>query len=1157
MIDADVRALITSLIAGAGTVTSVGMSMPAIFSVSGSPVTTTGTLAATLANQSANRVWAGPTSGGAAAPTFRALVAADIPSLSSVYQPRDADLDTWATLTPSANAQSLVTAANYSAMRTLLSLVPGTDVQAYDSDLTTIAGLTPTTDNFIVSVASAWASRTPAQVKTTLSLNNVDNTSDATKNAAVAALTNKDLTSGTNTFPTFNQNTTGSAAKWTTARNLAGNSVDGSANVAFANKFIVQGTADAGLSAAQFLGALGTGIVKNTTTTGVLSIAVAGDFPTLNQNTTGSAATLTTPRAIYGNNFDGSAALAQIIASTYGGTGNGFTKFSGPATSEKTFTLPNSNATLLYSGGALGTPSSGDLTNATNLPVASGISGLGANVATFLATPSSANLASAITDETGSGSLVFATTPTIVSPTLTNVTIMEYDGLGTTMNPAAYILNGTAAAAGAQQISPAVYWEGQGWKTNATAGSQSVQFTAHVLPIQGAANPTGKWILSKDVNATGTKTEVLSVDTSGNIIATGTLAASNFSGSSSGANTGDQTNIIGNAATATALQNARTIGGVSFNGTANITVASATGGFTISGGDLALGANNLTMTGSLGATGARLTKGWFTDLQVTNAIAGSITGNAATVTTNANLTGDVTSSGNATTIGANKVTLGMLATLAANSVIGNSTGSTATPTAVSMLTTATASSVALRDANANLSVANILEGYTTTATAAGTTVLTVSSNSDQYFTGSSTQTVTLPVAATLVNGQSWWLTNISTGVVTVNTSGGNLLATMPARTQAIVQCVNTAGGTGTASWSVTFIGDWTATARNAPTVPYLSISMPADTAIATTTESIGVNFAAGTRTWVDGTTILQREHVFAAPTYNKTTTSATFTTAVNVDIADPVAGSGVTITNNYGLRAANVLFTGVIKAGSTPTTLTDSAGKILSAALNTVGIAQGGTNAASFGTTNGIDYFDGTKLTNNANVTWTTPYVQVAGLTNAGFAAFASNSTSSQFVLGNAALTKHWAMYETEGASGQQGSFKILDYVAVVDKLEITTTGNVILGGSTATRATTQPTNAIVIPNGTAPVGARTNAVDLYATAGELRVMDAGGTATLLSPHDEDNYWIYDSEDTMTGETLRIDVEKLLRFVNDHFGLDFVKGNMIRKRTDKFGANTN
>lgn len=105
-----------------------------------------------------------------------------------------------------------------------------------------------------------------------------------------------------------------SAPKWATARNLAGNSVDGSGNVAFANKFIVQGTADSGLSGAQFLGALGTGIVKNTTTTGVLSIAVAGDFPTLNQNTTGSAATLTTPRAINGVNFDGSAAITVTAA---------------------------------------------------------------------------------------------------------------------------------------------------------------------------------------------------------------------------------------------------------------------------------------------------------------------------------------------------------------------------------------------------------------------------------------------------------------------------------------------------------------------------------------------------------------------------------------------------------------------------------------------------------------------------------------------------------------------------------------------------------------------------------------------------------------------------------------------------------------------------
>jgi len=66
--------------AGTGTVTSVALSLPAFITVTGSPVTTTGTLTGTLATQTANLVFAGPNTGSAAAPTFRALVNADLPT---------------------------------------------------------------------------------------------------------------------------------------------------------------------------------------------------------------------------------------------------------------------------------------------------------------------------------------------------------------------------------------------------------------------------------------------------------------------------------------------------------------------------------------------------------------------------------------------------------------------------------------------------------------------------------------------------------------------------------------------------------------------------------------------------------------------------------------------------------------------------------------------------------------------------------------------------------------------------------------------------------------------------------------------------------------------------------------------------------------------
>lgn len=114
-------------------------------------------------------------------------------------------------------------------------------------------------------------------------------------------------------------------------------------------------------------------------------------------------------------------------------------------------------------------------------------------------------------------------------------------------------------------------------------------------------------------------------------------------------------------------------------------------------------------------------------------------------------------------------------------------------------------------------------------------------------------------------------------------------------------------------------------------------------------------------------------------------------------------------------------------------------------------------------------------------------------------------------------------------------------FATPTERMRITSAGNAKIGG-TANRGTTEGTNQLVLFNGTAPVGTLTNGVSFYSASGEANVMDAAGNATLLSPHDaETNEWIFRSKHTPTGKVLRIDVEKLLRFVNDHFGLDAVK----------------
>jgi hypothetical protein len=153
-----------------------------------------------------------------------------------------------------------------------------------------------------------------------------------------------------------------------------------------------------------------------------------------------------------------------------------------------------------------------------------------------------------------------------------------------------------------------------------------------------------------------------------------------------------------------------------------------------------------------------------------------------------------------------------VATFSAQPIFSSLTASTAVATdaskgLVSVTNTGTGNNVLGTGPTISLPVIdNIKMGYTTTATAAGTTTLTVSSNYRQFFTGSTTQTIVLPVTSTLVTGIAYEIENNSTGLLTVNSSGGNLVGTIPAGVCAHAVCIGTTLTTA-ADWDWDYISN--------------------------------------------------------------------------------------------------------------------------------------------------------------------------------------------------------------------------------------------------------------------------------------------------------------------------------------------------------------
>lgn len=248
-------------------------------------------------------------------------------------------------------------------------------------------------------------------------------------------------------------------------------------------------------------------------------------------------------------------------------------------------------------------------------------------------------------------------------------------------------------------------------------------------------------------------------------------------------------------------------------------------------------------------------------------------------------------------------------------------------------------------------------------------------------------------------------TPVITGGLTASGSGANTFAGSSGTFLTSTGAVTIGPG----AVGVSGIATFTPPVRSSGVASYFTLTPPADTGQTTATESIGANFATATRTWVDGTVALQRERFFAGPTYNKTTTSATFTDVFNSYFTPPVAGSGVTFTRGHTL--------GIVDSTSASSSITG--GLVVATTL--------GTAATSVGIGGG-SVFAGSSVSAGTNPSATGAF----RLANNDVVSFRNSANSGDQVAlrvtssNNVALGDLWTINTATGSWGAAGSYPIV-----------------------------------------------------------------------------------------------------------------------------------